>query len=165
MNEITFNPKILKDYFDDSVREACRSCKRYGHKRTCPPDIESVDYYRKLLPSYERGLLIYKEFPVNLEHWKESGKQSSLEIQNYLLKKRHELFVNSHILNLALGAGSCKICEKCNERCNFPDKALIPIEGIGINVVKLMKRWNVDIKFPVERELYYIRVGIILWKK
>jgi predicted metal-binding protein len=165
MNEIKFNPKILKNYFDLAVREACRSCKRFGYKNTCPPFIPEINYYKNLLPSYEGGLIIYKKFKIqNINNWQELGKKSSLEIHSYLLNKRNELIKKGFVLNLALTAGSCKLCSKCSFPCAHPDKALIPVEGTGINLIKFMKKFKINIIFPIEKNGYFYRIGMILWK-
>ena len=162
MNIIKINPKILKHYFNFKVREMCKSCKRYGYKTTCPPNIESVNYYKNLLPKYKYGIIYYKLFDsYNKEDWKTIGKTSSLEMHKYLLKKRTELISNGNIFHLALSAGSCKICLKCSTPCVHPDKALIPIEATGINIVKLMKRYKIDVKFPIQDSFY--RIGLILY--
>lgn len=164
MNIIEFNPKILKSYFSLKVQEACRACKRYGYKNSCPPLIPTMDYYQQLLPTYNNGMIIYKKFTVSdMNKWEEIGKISSLEIHNYLLKQRTDLIKHGYMLNLALTAGSCKLCNKCSTPCSHPDQRLVPIEGTGIDVFKLMKHFNVDVNFPVETYKYFYRVGMLLW--
>ena len=164
MITIKFKPKILYRYFDNKVIEACKQCKRYNYKNTCPPKIDKIDYYKEVLPYYRNGKIIYKNFKVsNLNCWKELGRKSSLEIHNYLLKERNELIYNGNIFNIILGAGSCKMCSECSIPCKFPDKAIIPIEGTGINVINLMNHFNVEIQFPVEKYGNFFRIGMILW--
>jgi predicted metal-binding protein len=64
----------------------------------------------------------------------------------------------------AFGGGSCKNCHICSIPCKHPKKRLIPIEGTGINVVKLVKDIaNIELKFPVEKQGYFYRVGLLLW--
>jgi predicted metal-binding protein len=163
MFEIKFNPKILKRFFDIAVAEECRSCKRYSFKSSCPPNIPDIEYYKKLIPSYKNGLLIYERFKIDDKtKWKELGEFSSKLIHRYLLKTRNELLASGYVFNLALTAGSCKICEKCSFPCAHPDLRLVPIEGTGINVIKLAKHFNINLKFPVEH--VFLRLGVILWK-
>jgi len=161
MNEIYFKPFILKNYFDLKVVQACRTCKRYGAGQ-CPPSIPNIDYYKLLLPSYKNGIIVYKKFDISGD-WKEQGRSSSLEIHNYLLEQRIELLNKGYYYSMILGAGSCKFCPNCITPCRQPDKAIIPIEGCGIDVVKLMKHFNQTISFPVEKQGSFLRVGMILW--
>lgn len=164
MLKVKFNPKILKKYFSYKVREFCKSCKRYGYKACCPPYIESVDYYKEVLPSFEHGILVFKKFIINdLSQWKELGKSSSLDIHTELLKIRTQL-LNKGKFGIIYGAGSCKICPKCSFPCKFPNKRIIPLEGTGVNIIKLMKDLTkIDLKYPVEKYGYFYRIGVILY--
>lgn len=166
MRKIKFNPKILSNYFDNKVREMCHSCKRFGTKATCPPYIESIEYYMKLLPTYKKGILFIEKFKIdNIKNWKKLGKESSLKIHNEILNHRSKLISSGHYFVLGLTAGSCKICDKCSFPCRFPNKSLIPIEGTGINVISLTKKIaNIDLKFPVEKYKYFYRIGMILYQ-
>ena len=166
MNSVFFDPKILDAYFSDFVRFLCRSCKRYDTKWTCPPRIDTVSHYKEYLPSFEYGLLVYKKFEFDksdLTNWQKFGQESSLEIQNELIEWRHRITAKERVL--LLGAGSCKICKKCSSvQCRFPDKAIVPVEGTGIDVMRLFKDLTgFDLKFPVETEGYYYRIGMILF--
>jgi predicted metal-binding protein len=159
MIELTFNPEILKNYFDLKVAQACRSCKRYGAGQ-CPPSIPDINYYKLLLPSYKNGIIVFKRFGV-IGDWKELGRKSSLEIHNYLLEKRKQVLNEGHYYSIILGGGSCKRCPTCITPCRQPDKAIVPIEGCGIDVVRLMNDFDVCLKFPVENSFF--RVGMILY--
>ena len=152
---------ILKDYFDLKVVQACRSCKRYG-AGACPPSIPDIDYYESLLPSYDSGIIVFKKFEISGD-WKEQGRNSSLEINNYLLEKRTQLLNEGHYYSIILGAGSCKRCPICVTPCRQPNQAIIPIEGCGIDVISLMDDFDVRLKFPVEKQEFFFRVGMILY--
>lgn len=161
MTEIDFSPSILKNYFTLKSVQACRSCKRYGAGQ-CPPHVPSIDYYKELLPAYKNGIIVFKRFEIN-DDWKEQGRSSSLEIHNCLLEKRTQLLNNGCYYSIILGAGSCKACVTCVTPCRQPDKAIVPIEGCGIDVVALMRSLEVDINFPVEKQGFFFRIGAILW--
>jgi len=162
MTDYKFDPKILKNHFDNKIRELCKSCKRYGTKATCPPHIESVEYYRELLPRYSHGILFVEKFKSNsLTNWKELGERSSLKIHNQLTGVRDELFAHGK-LSIVFGAGSCKLCKECAFPCRFPDKSIVPIEGTGLNVVDFVKEVaDIDVSFPVSK--YFYRVGVVLY--
>lgn len=162
MGKYKFNPKIIEEFFNHKIRELCKSCKRYGQKATCPPYIESVDFYRKLLPSYKKGILLINKFKIdNIKNWKTLGKNSSLVIHKELLKIRTELLKDNKFA-IIFGAGSCKNCEKCQFPCRFPEKSVVPLEGTGLDVVKTVNKiTKITIKFPVEK--YFYRVGAVFY--
>lgn len=147
-------------FFDLKVREMCKSCKRYGKKATCPPYVESVEYYGGLLPKYSCGVLYYEVFPVD-DDAAEVGKKSSLEIYRKVTTERAKLFENGHYLMMGLGAGSCKLCDSCSFPCHIPGEALIPIEATGVDVIKMMKKFGIEINFPVKDSIY--RIGMLLY--
>jgi predicted metal-binding protein len=163
MIELNFQPHILKNCFDDKVREQCRSCKRYNKSSMCPTNVPDVEYFRNLLPTYSNGRMFYDQFPVDTDNWEESGRASSLVIHNRILEVRNQLFKDGIYFCVGFTAGSCKVCKKCSYPCVCPEKSLIPLEGTGINVVKLMKHFEIDIKFPIEQQHFYFRVGVLLW--
>lgn len=159
MRQIEINPE--KDLiFDLKVREMCKSCKRYGKKATCPPHIESVGYYSDLLPKYSCGILYYEIFPVD-DDADEVGKKSSLKIYKEVTTERSSLFADGHYLMIGLGAGSCKLCDSCSFPCHLPGQALIPLEATGIDAIKMMKKFGIEVKFPVKDSIY--RIGMLLY--
>ncbi len=163
MIKIKFDPKILSQYFNVKVRELCKNCKRYGQKATCPPYVETVDYYRNLLPTYTYGILVIKKFKIdNIENWKELGIKSSQVIHNILLHMRQTL-IKQNKFAIIFGAGSCKHCQKCAFPCRFPHKSIVPIEATGINLIKLVKKLaKINLRFPVEKQGYFYRIGMRL---
>jgi len=160
MKSIKINPK--KDLvFDLKAKESCKSCKRYAQKATCPPYVDSIEYYEKLLKSYKYGTLYYEQFKSTKEQWEEMGKKSSLVMHTHLLKVRDDLFLKGHYFSVAFGAGSCKLCKECTFPCRNPSKSLIPMEGAGLDVVELMRRKKIKINFPVTESIY--RIGLVLY--
>lgn len=163
MNQLVINPS--RDlFFDYKVKEMCESCKRYGKKATCPPHIESVDYYSKLLPRYKFGIIYYEKFDItdnDFDKWKELGKKSSLKIHKKIILERNKLFNNGHYYAIGFGAGSCKWCNECTFPCKFPEKSLIPFEAAGIDIVKLLEKFNIKLEFPIKK--YFYRVGVLFW--
>lgn len=158
----TINPRCLESYFDEKVRLMCTFCKRYGKKATCPPNIQSILYYNNILIKYNKGIIIYKKYIINND-WQVVGEQSTKDLTKYLVKVRDKLAQNG-LFCIAFSGGSCKNCKECTFPCRFPNKSLIPIEGTGINIIKLMKDFcNLDLDFPVKEYIY--RIGLILFDK
>lgn len=162
MKKIMINPKKAL-IFDLKIREMCKWCKRYGLKATCPPYIESVEFYSNLLPKYKYGIIIYDSSPITDKCEEDIGKKSSLAVHREILSERCRLFLEGHYLIIGFGAGSCKLCETCSFSCRYPAKALIPLEASGIDIVKLMKKFNIEVKFPVEKFSYIYRIGAIFY--
>ena len=159
MKQITIKPK--EDLiFDVKVREMCKWCKRYGKKATCPPYIESVEYYSDVLKRFKHGIIYYDFFPTDGDAEK-VGHDSSMEIYKKITNERIRLFTEGHYFIMALGAGSCKLCDRCTFPCPIPDKGIIPVEATGIDVVKTMAQRGVKISFPVKKTL--MRVGVLLY--
>ena len=162
MNTIEISP--AQDLvFDLKVREMCKWCKRYEKKATCPPHIESVDFYSNLLPKYKHGQIIYTFSPAPQKFDKNFGKESSLGIHRSITTARNYLFSSGHYLILAFCAGSCKICACCTFPCGHPDKALIPVEATGMDVVKMMNKFKISIRFPAENHSFVYRIGVIFY--
>lgn len=164
VEKFDFNPYILRSFFDNKVREQCKICKRYGQKATCPPHMESVEYYRKVLSSYRYGVLFVLKYAIDdISNWKVQGRDSSLLLHNALLEARNELFAKGKF-GIVFGAGSCKLCETCNFPCRFPDKSVAPLEATGLNVIAMVKEIaNIELKFPVESQSHFYRIGAVLY--
>jgi len=161
-----FDPKDL--VFDAKVREECYSCKRYGKKATCPPYIGNLDYYENLLKRYRHGMFVVCEFniPDDITDTPESiadlGSISSLELHKAIMTMRELLMLDGHCFVVAFGAGSCKLCPGgCEFPCRLPEKSIVPIEATGINVIEALKKFKVDIRFPVKGKFY--RIGAIFY--
>jgi len=161
MKTLTFNPKILT--FSEKVRLSCSSCRHYGKKASCPPYIESVEYYSKVLLTYKHGILILKQYQISNRQNDAIGRESSLDMYDTLNKLKIMLFNQGHYSSFILGGGSCKHCVECPvPNCSAPNKRIIPIEATGVDVVALVKKiTNKTIKFPVDKSFY--RIGVILY--
>ena len=155
---------ISRGYIDTGfklrVREMCRSCKRYGLKATCPPHVDSVAYWNKLLKDFNKVKIFYKKFYVNeASEGLPLGVESSLEIHKTILKARQQLFDEGIVFAVGFGAGSCKLCPECQFPCNKPAESLTPLEATGMDIVTLMKEHDIEIKFPIVDHFY--RVGAL----
>ena len=161
MTTINFNP--AQDLiFNLKAVEACKSCKRYGLTGCCPPNIGETEYYQKLLRSYKCGRFFIEQFKVpNNPNIIKVGRESSLIIHRILKKERANLLKKGYYFNIILGAGSCKVCKKCTVPCQCPQFRATPIEATGIDVVEILNKLGLIIKFPVQSNFF--RVGAILW--
>ncbi len=156
-------PFDLVQYLENETRTKCKNCKRYTKSGSCPPYLPDLIYYQETFISFMHGIIIIKKFNIDTpQNWKELGRMSSEEIRKelyhlvkYIKPKRHEIF----------GAGSCKNCIKCSIPCINPERRLIPLEGTGLNVVKLINEVaNIELKFPVENQGFFYRIGLLLYE-
>ena len=164
-NWYVFKPQILMDYFQDSVRVACTKCKRYNKSASCPPFLPEICFYNELLANFKNGLLIIKKYKItDVSKWQELGRNSSEDIRQEL-NIMYDILSKQGFQVLMFGAGSCKVCQTCSIPCKNPAQRLIPIEAAGLNVIRLVKKiTGIRIKFPVEKQGYFYRVGMIVYK-
>jgi predicted metal-binding protein len=161
---ININPSILPFYLEEKTRELCKDCKRYGKSGSCPPFLKDIKFFERIFLSYPFGILIVKKFNIDdPKNWKELGRKSSETIRKEIKKLEKTIKATDYV---SYGAGSCKNCKICSPICKFPDKRLIPLEGTGINVVKLFyDLTEIELKFPVEKQGYFYRIGLFLYEK
>lgn len=152
--------ELLK-YQSNYVRELCKQCKRYDKSSSCPPNIPGLETFKHLINSKSLAHIFIVEFPItNPSKWKELGRESSLELA-YVLNQHAEAYAIAGKTPLIFGAGACKNCTECIIPCRYPNKKLISIEAIGINVIRLIyDNFGIVLHFPVKN--YFYRVGAIL---
>jgi len=156
------NPKDI--VVDIRARFKCRSCKRYGKKCTCPPNIPDVAFFKELFSSYHFGLIVCIKRKVKQKKWKEVGRESSMALHKILLKLEQHAFNRGCIFATSFIGGSCKLCssETCSLPCKDSAQSRIPLEATGVNVVETCRRLNIDITFPVSLNKVFWRIGLLL---
>jgi len=155
-------PQILINYIDKHIRKYCQKCKRYKKSASCPPFIDTLAGYKELFMFYTQSILIIQKFIIDdPKNWKLLGIMSSESLRKNIQKLIKKLKLTNYY---CFGGGSCKNCKICYIPCKFPNKKLIPIEGTGLNITKLVKDIaNIELKFPVEKYGYFYRVGMVLY--
>lgn len=150
--------------FEERVKLKCFHCEHFNHKHTCPPAFPELDYQHMITKEYNNAMILYIKMPVNKEHFEEIRSKSTNVLHKVLLEAEKFLYDNNHSLAISFLGGSCKLCKNgCNpEKCNNPLCARIPMEALGINVIKTMKNSGIDIKFPITNEIS--RYGLLLWE-
>jgi predicted metal-binding protein len=156
----------------------CRTgCDSYGRKFVCPPFTPTPDEFRRILKEY-RSILVIK-FPADAEakedvgrslqknqwdpdtfqdvkdrtkkFWEDWGHDKK-RILLAMLELEKMTFNQGYTCALALTAGSCVLCAKCNMEatCIHPTMARYPEHALGVNVKKTLKNAGMSIKFPFE---------------
>ncbi|MFA6923661.1 MAG: DUF2284 domain-containing protein [Bacteroidales bacterium] len=149
--------------FEERVKLKCFHCKRYSVNWTCPPKIIGVDY-KKILSEYDNLAIIAKSFEYNnLTNLNALRFKSTNELHKEMLEIEKILFGKNEIMAQSFIGGSCKLCKNgCGkEKCNNPEKARIPIEALGINVIKTLE--NIGIKVVFSSTKHFFRIGLLTW--
>ena len=130
---------------DASFRKMCEQniCGNYGKSWMCPPDAGPIEELMAALKSYSH-ILVYQtigelEDSYDFEGMMEAGARHN----QVVLSIREKLKAEPLRRVLHLGAGGCRMCEKCAKRtgepCRFPERAMSSLETYGVNVSKLAK--------------------------
>lgn len=124
---------------DASFRDICasNSCGLYGRCWMCPPDIGEIEPLMAKVRSFSCGLLYQTisdlEDSFDFEGMTEAGKRHVQVSQ--ALEQALQPLLGEH---LHLSCGGCRLCDRCAKQdglpCRFPDRAMPPMEGYGINV-------------------------------
>lgn len=139
----------------------CLTCKRYNQKATCPPNIPSYAYFEKIYEKYNYGIMIGMKWNIEKDY-DIIREKSGVGVHRLLLKMEKEAFNFGYYWSVCFIGGSCRICgrDKCAPICKNPKLGRIPLEATGVDVVSTCKKMNIDIKFPVDKEMY--RIGLLL---
>jgi predicted metal-binding protein len=143
---------------DERVRLKCLIplCDKYNQNLMCPPNLPSVEEFRKSVQRYSKALFVQLVL-------KKKRKISKAEIRSYGLRLHkiiHQLERKALYLGYPLAAGliggSCKLCRKCvgsARPCRHPLMARPSIEGMGVDVIKTAKKIGLPFDFSSQDRL------------
>jgi len=119
------------------VRLKCQyGCDGYGQCLVCPPFTPDAEQMRKVLDSYQRGLLLHFA--------------PEAETKAVVAELEREFFLAGAWKTFGLGAGPCYFCKRCaveKGTCRHPERARPSMEACGINVYSTtVKKFG----FPIE---------------
>ena len=127
-----------------SFRDICKSngCGVYGQCWMCPPDIGEINELMDRVHQYQYGLLYQTIYDIedsfDIEGMGAAGVNHAQVSQKVEDAIRPVLDKYLH-----LSCGGCRLCPRCAKRdqqpCRFPDRALPPMEGYGIDVYQTTK--------------------------
>lgn len=123
---------------DKVFRELCEKnvCGRFGKCYTCPPDVGDIDELIAKLKSYDLAL-VYQTLGVLEDSFDFEGMIEAGEKHAELVRR----IMNEYDGALHLGAGGCKLCQRCGkitgEPCRHPNEAIASLEAHGVNVSRL----------------------------
>lgn len=132
---------VLSREFYDICRS--NSCGNFGRCWMCPPDIGSIDELMEKVRAYPQAL-IYQTIG-ELEDCFDIEGMSAAAHRHAQVSQRVQAAVKPLVAQgcFHLSCGGCNLCETCakreNKPCRFPDKALVPMEGAGVDVYNTVK--------------------------
>ncbi|MEG1381435.1 MAG: DUF2284 domain-containing protein [Ruthenibacterium sp.] len=128
--------------FEREFRKMCEqnACGMYGKSWMCPPFVGEIDTLIAQAQHYQTAL-VYQTIGTLEDSYDFEGMMEAGAKMNALTQKLRAAFDGSLKNALHLGAGGCRVCEKCAKRdekpCRFPEQALSSLEAYGISVSQL----------------------------
>ena len=149
--------------FEERVKMGCFNCGKYYSNWKCPGNMPNNIDYQKLVNEYDKGAFIYLKLPVNETNYNDIRIDSSIILHKAILEIEKILWNSNCSIVTSFIGGSCKLCKNgCGiEKCNNPYISRSPLESIGVNVIRSVEKYGIDIVFPPKE--YIIRVGLVLW--
>lgn len=147
----TLNPR-------EDVREAClrNSCGQYGRCWTCPPACGTLDECRSKLRQYQHGILVQTVGELEDEFdWDGMKAVEARHKTNFAILRQK--LRRSYPALLALGAGSCTICQACtypDRPCRFPDRQISSMEAYGLLVLQVCKENGMEYYYGTSSVAY-----------
>jgi predicted metal-binding protein len=115
------------------VRMKCQfGCSGFGESLTCPPYSPTPEFIRRMLTYYKQALLVHGDAYTN--------------IHAIIPKLEREIFLDGYFKAFGMGAGPCRLCEKCAKICRHPDKTRPSLEACGIDVYTTVRSNGYPIK-------------------
>ncbi len=131
-------------HFDPVFRAACEknACGFYGACWMCPPDAGEIGALIERARTFERALVFQSVYPVE-DSFDIEGMRRAGRAHNHLVCRLRAAAENGGLPCFALGAGACGGCATCARRenvpCRHPQRAVIPLEAAGVDVLQLSR--------------------------
>ena len=167
---------------DERVRLKCLVplCDNYGKHLLCPPNVMSIDEFRRTLKSFKHAPLL------QIESDEDSLDKSTRHLDGELCtdlekatgtrrfeKKLMQLveameafaFKKGFYLAAGLGGSECVLCKICvgqgsSEPCRHPFRARPSSQALGIDVIRTCERAGMPIRLSSDRKVRW--TGIVL---
>ena len=142
----------------DWVTAKCRyGCGRYHRSYSCPPHSIAPKRMREIMREYKRAVLVIE---------KPDGEEKQKEFRKALIEMEKELYLKNYYRAFALVPGTCTSCEVCKavkrDTCINPSENRPCIEGTGIDVYALVKRFKKNAKINKKPSEPFKSYGLIL---
>ena len=127
--------------FKQEVRDMCKKvkCDQYGKSWSCPPACAPLEEIRGHVMGYSYGLLVQTVGELE-DSFDWEGVMKVGTHQKECFAKMWKELEKEYGEVLAMGSGSCKLCERCTypgSPCRFPEKREVSMEACGLLVSKI----------------------------
>lgn len=149
------NPQTI--VLREEIRDMCEvnKCGHYNSSWSCPPACGSLEELSETIARYHKGVIVQTtaklEDDFDLEAMQEGENRHKVNFEKFINSLRTEKDV------LALGAGTCKICDNCtypDEPCRFPARKVYSLEAAGIWVSELCEKNNIKYYYGPQTVTY-----------
>jgi len=152
---------------DERVRLKCSVplCPHYNHCLFCPPNTPPVDFVRNVVRRYSRALLFAADVIPPEEFsdrsiQREAFSKWTTKVLEVVATIETQALASGYYLAMGFSSGGCRrtLCgqERClnlqGGKCPFPLKARPSMEGMGIDVFRLVTKVGWDI-YPIYRSV------------
>ena len=155
--------------FRNEVRKLCEQnmCGNFGKSWTCPPAVQSSKELQILLSQFNQVVIFNKIYTLTDSFDWEGMKSGVEDFQSKILKLKKKIRkANPDFHFIALGAGSCGICDTCTYEqqlpCRNPNDAIISVEACGIDVMEMVKENGLTYNNGANTVTY---VGALFWDR
>jgi predicted metal-binding protein len=156
---------------DERVRLKCQipRCANYSRNLMCPPNVPSLDEFRRALARYHHAILL--QFPIGTTEKEVKGKLKGKKLEKLagqeayrqlmrdsmksmlesLAALEKEALYGGYYLALALSGGTCALCDECagpGGACRHPFMSRPSMEAMGIDVVGTARNAGLVVEFP-----------------
>ncbi len=136
---------LSKVPFESEVRKLCEqnTCGNFGKCWTCPPAVGSTEELQGRLTQFNQVIIVNKIYTLADSFDWEGMKSGAKDFQSNILKLKQKIRKAAPDFHfIALGAGTCGICETCTYGqqlpCRNPQDAVVSVEACGIDVMKMV---------------------------
>lgn len=154
--------------FDEGFRELCaqNACGTYNTNWMCPPAVGPLEDLQKRIFQFEQGLLFQTVYYIE-DSFDWEGMAAAKAAHEVIFRRIfNHIRANYNLKEIyPLNAGCCKYCTECayleDKECYYPEEAVVSLEACGVDVSKLVKKYNIPYKHSSNAVCY---VGLILFK-
>ena len=134
VKDITFDP-IFRSYCE------ANTCGNYGRNWRCPPDEGPIDELIEKAKEFDYAV-VYQTIGELEDSFDFEGMMDAGANHNALSRRiTAELAAEPFAQRMHLGAGGCRLCQRCaritNEPCRDPEHSMSSLETYGIAVSTL----------------------------
>ena len=147
--------------FDRHFRSLCEqnTCGNYGQNWTCPPSAGDIDALIQKAKGFSYAL-VYQTVGKLCDSYDFEGMEQVGKRHSELALQLRECFADAPFSEtLHLGAGGCKVCERCAKRseqaCRHPHLAMASLETYGIAVSELAAACGMPYMHGVNTVTYF----------